>query len=1145
MKKTIVFLLSALGSVVISQATSVEVTTANSTGPGSLLAALAQLHDGDTVTFNIPGTGPHYIQTPVGGYPIITNNNITIDGYTEPGASPNTNPIHASNNAKIEICLDSRNGNATDMGNIALLGPSDEQYGFGHGEWAVVGFFRGTNAWVKGIAILSSPQSADKSADIKSISFARDYIGSCANWHVSGCWIGVDPADGQIKYLSDGTIAAPAIAIAAYRHRDASGGNPVYPEPGTIGVAAGSADPRAEFNVIVNGYGFDSEGLDYRISGNFFGVLPDGMTDADFSVLNGGQQMGDGFVEVGRDDSNVIIGTDGDGTNDADEGNVFGGIANGSASGAHMINFYSSPQTNIVIAGNWFGVAVDGVTRFTNSCTIVDSFTSQATVQFGSDFDGVSDDLEGNVIANNYPFATLFPDPPGSPLPKFASIDPGARVSLRGNVLINNNIPPFSYADGLGGQLNNFTNYSAPYIDTTLTNGIIPQLSTNSTQEHLIGSCGLGVPPYTNITIDVYLADPEGWTNGQAFVYYELMDPITFAFNGFPQGRTFIASFQDNGPLDRDPRPGFFDLNLSSYNLGSAFVTVAANYSADPPGTHNGRVQTSEFAVPVTAAYVPGGIESVGLKRITPDTPIIVPPADALGNWEPYTSVLGDNMFLIEGNTFATNDLANQRFIVYFQPADGSTGRLGDSFFADDGTPFRDQINLSRQNGNPGRVAGDKRPGATMFLTAAETSAGQLAPFQSDSRYTNQPVNPAFSWTNNPIYGGGNSSARYATEQAFSLNPTNLTQTPLTPAFDAVYGDFVTNELPSDTTQVSRTGGSIVALDNGNFAVVIDDRSDYLSSSESATAAIITPAGTVVKGPWLVDPRDIWDNVAAYKGGFAVRVHNMMYFYDDNGNLMGSVDVVASSGVSFSTDRGDGTRIAAHINSPYVYLCGSPGNQEIWLAVFDSRTQSFVTATNVSEPSFVASTGRAAVASDALDRITCAWESQPAGYGATQVAARVMKFDAASKTISPLTRSFWVFVNTSATGNILSHTMNVSMTTKQICVAAKGDINLQDNPTKGANSPQDIDFFTVFTHPAPAADPTTPVGVVPSSGPKLTITLNGNQATISWPTDAVGFTLESTGSLTSPNWAPVSGVTANNSVTVTVGAANQFYRLRK
>ena len=44
----------------------------------------------DTIHFHIPGPGPHTIQ-PVTELPIITDP-VLIDGYTQPGASPNTNP---------------------------------------------------------------------------------------------------------------------------------------------------------------------------------------------------------------------------------------------------------------------------------------------------------------------------------------------------------------------------------------------------------------------------------------------------------------------------------------------------------------------------------------------------------------------------------------------------------------------------------------------------------------------------------------------------------------------------------------------------------------------------------------------------------------------------------------------------------------------------------------------------------------------------------------------------------------------------------------------------------------------------------------------------------------------------------------------
>jgi len=143
-----------------------------------------------------------------------------------------------------------------------------------------------------------------------------------------------------------------------------------------------------------------------------------------------------------------------------------------------------------------------------------------------------------------------------------------------------------------------------------MTQQLIPLLSTNSNQSRLRGSCALGVAPYTNIIIDLYLADEESWTNGQKFQLSELAytDPVTsqIEYYGFAQGRTYLASFVDNGPQDLDPAPGQFEFDISSLGLSTAaLVTVAANYSVDRPGTHNGRTHTSVFAMPVTLQPAP------------------------------------------------------------------------------------------------------------------------------------------------------------------------------------------------------------------------------------------------------------------------------------------------------------------------------------------------------------------------------------------------------------------------------------------------------------------------------------------------------------------------------------------------------------
>ena len=61
--------------------------------------AFANSHSGlDTITFNIPGSGVHTI-TPIAQLPRTITDPVVIDGYTQPGASPNSNGPGLSDNA--------------------------------------------------------------------------------------------------------------------------------------------------------------------------------------------------------------------------------------------------------------------------------------------------------------------------------------------------------------------------------------------------------------------------------------------------------------------------------------------------------------------------------------------------------------------------------------------------------------------------------------------------------------------------------------------------------------------------------------------------------------------------------------------------------------------------------------------------------------------------------------------------------------------------------------------------------------------------------------------------------------------------------------------------------------------------------------
>jgi hypothetical protein len=502
------------------------------------------------------------------------------------------------------------------------------------------------------------------------------------------------------------------------------------------------------------------------------------------------------------------------------------------------------------------------------------------------------------------------------------------------------------------------------------------------------------------------------------------------------------------------------------------------------------------------APFVPGSAESIGLQRIVPDAICNFNQWNGDGirhpqqsNWEPYTSVLGNSVFLIESNTYAvplTVDPSGsaaymQSFAMIFQAVDGSNSAQGEAFFADDGTPYAGPINNYRNNGNPGRVAGDKRPGATNLIAGGETSADEFTAFQSDSR-----------WKLGLTRGG-----RYATVQTYSLDPTMLTQTPASKAFDAIMGRLTSGDASQSAggTELTRFGGDMAALSNGNFVVVADDRSNLFGQGPTASAVIVAPDGTIVQDTFVIGSgAQLWSNVCAFNGGFCVRYNGILYFFDNTGTMQSfdsqqDAEVVDNNGnvlFAFNGDRGDGTRIASHINSNFVFMAGAntaSGPSQVRLAAWNAQTGTFVASINVNELTaanggtdsvdFQPTFDRVNLAVDALNRVLVTYTVQPQGFQSLQVAARVLAFDATTGTFSYLTPTFFPFINTDTPNSglaspVASYDPSPSMTTKQLLIAAKGLPNTMNMPQLGTDLAGEEDFYSVITHPAPMDDPTPP-----------------------------------------------------------------------
>jgi hypothetical protein len=362
---------------------------------------------------------------------------------------------------------------------------------------------------------------------------------------------------------------------------------------------------------------------------------------------------------------------------------------------------------------------------------------------------------------------------------------------------------------------------------------------------------------------------------------------------------------------------------------------------------------------------------------------------------------------------------------------------------------------------------------------------------------------------------------------------------------------------------------------------------------------IVKSDGTVVKPTWLVAPKNFWTGVVAFKSGFCIRVGSwnpttdlapgsgygdtllvppttnstseaLLFFYDNAGNCYATNTMAGSSGILWSQDggRGDGAGLAADIRSPYVYYTDklSTNNAIGAVGIWDGRTGAFVTnATWTTTDPSKTGLDRFGMNVDALNRFCVAvdMKADTSVFTSWQAVARVGQFDGTN--ISWLTPMFYPFVNHESDTNSIKNIQTsfcpyVMMTTKAICIAAKGQVNSTNNPAAGPDTANPTCegiggppcvygdtgkdrtlIYTIISHPAPVEAPR----------PNITVTRSGPNAIISWDQDAGLFTLQSTSVLpggwanVSPQPATVGPTGGKYTKTVPIGSGNLFFRLAR
>jgi len=324
------------------------VTNTTGIGPGSLSQAIqdSNARSGqDTIVFNIPGSGVHLIDLSQGSLPEISDS-VILDGYTQPGARPNT--LSIGNNAVILIQLD---GGLVKRNGRGLV-------------------ISGSNCLVRGLAITGFQWDPTSDPFFFRVlgGFGIQVLGAGTGNVIQGNFIGVYP-DGL-------TPRANYVGIRVEGAYSIIGNNIIGgTEPAARNLISGNQSGAENFGsgtVFLDNYiGTDATGM--KAAGNLTGLKIAG-----YDVVIGGSDAGSGNVISGNQFDAIDLGfiagyhTTADGTRTVIQGNLIGTSADGSGSlgnGGAAVQLLRDPNSAIggldpgagnVIAFNGRGVAVVG-----------------------------------------------------------------------------------------------------------------------------------------------------------------------------------------------------------------------------------------------------------------------------------------------------------------------------------------------------------------------------------------------------------------------------------------------------------------------------------------------------------------------------------------------------------------------------------------------------------------------------------------------------------------------------------------------------------------------------------------------------------------------------------------------------------------
>ncbi len=386
------------------------VTTAADNGddsnpvPGSLRQAILDVNNDtsntgtDTIDFNIPGTGAQIIQ-PVSDLPTLTQP-VFIDGYSQPGSSPNTQAI--GDNAVLLIELDGSGDSTSGATGISFAAAGCTLEGLNVNGFSGVGI-AGSDAVIQGNFIGTDPTGTLSMPNGIGVDVDSTLVG------ING---GDASPDAERNIISGNSlygvdVGSNCTVAGNYIGTDLTGEVGLGNGPGgfTYGVKVGGPD-----NIIgTNGDGIGDGFEGNVISGNGIDGGDAGYSAGIYMGLNAtGSVVAGNFIgtdalgtsalgnSVGIDLFAGRVGADGSDIDPVAERNVISG------------NLYAGVWvfgSNCVVAGNYIGTDVTGEVALSNGSATGEAYgvVLQGNDNIiGTNGDGIGDAFERNIISGQF-----------------------------------------------------------------------------------------------------------------------------------------------------------------------------------------------------------------------------------------------------------------------------------------------------------------------------------------------------------------------------------------------------------------------------------------------------------------------------------------------------------------------------------------------------------------------------------------------------------------------------------------------------------------------------------------------------------------------------------------------------------------------